>query len=445
MRPFCQFTHSRRGCAGVGSGVAAMNAPEPTSLPPTPWSRAFHVLVKPFGSRCNLDCTYCYYREKAASLYPHTAVPRMTDETLEAFVRSYLASQPGEEVVFAWQGGEPTLMGIDFFRRAVRLQQVYAAGRRVTNTIQTNGTLLDDAWGRFFAENQFLVGISLDGPRELHDAYRVDRGGHPSWHNVMQGLRVLRQHRVEFNTLTVVHRRNVRHAHKVYDFLQASGSNFMQFIPLIERKAVPAETAHGLSHGAPHLAHEGLVPRVLASVEVAHECAAPKDVGAFLSAIFDHWVRRDVGRVFVQTFDAALSAWMGLPPPVCVWQERCGAALALEHNGDVFVCDHYVYPSHRLGNLHATPLADLGHGMAARSFGEAKADLPRVCRECPVRFACNGDCPKHRFVVAGEGEPGVSYLCPGYRDFFTHIGPTMERMAALVHAGRPAAEIMRRH
>lgn len=420
-----------------------MHAPEPISFPPTPWTRRFHVTAKPFGARCNLDCSYCYYREKASSLYPHTAVPRMSDTTLEAFVRDYLASQPGDEVIFAWQGGEPTLMGVEFFRRAVKLQERYAAGRRVTNTLQTNGTLLDDGWGKFFAENKFLVGISLDGPRELHDAYRVDRGGHPSWHNVMHGLRALKKHRVDFNTLTVVHRRNVRHAKRVYDFLQSSGSNYMQFIPLVERRAGPTEAAHGLAHGAPHPIREALVPRVLAAVEVAPECAEPREVGAFLSTIFDHWVRHDVGRVFVQAFDGALSAWLGMEASVCVFQERCGAALALEHNGDVFACDHFVYPTHKLGNLHATPLADLGHGMVARGFGDAKADLPRICRECPVKFACNGDCPKHRFVAAGEGEPGVSYLCPGYKDFFTHIGPTMERMAVLVRAGRPAADIMR--
>ena len=421
-----------------------MHAPEPISMARTPWSRPFHVTVKPYGARCNLDCTYCFYREKASSLYPQTAVPRMSEETLEVFVRDYLASQPGEEVIFSWQGGEPTLLGVEFFRRAVRLQQHYAAGRKVTNTLQTNGTLLDADWGKFLAEERFLVGISLDGPCELHDAYRVDRGGHPSWHNVMHGLGVLKKHRVDFNTLTVIHRRNVRHAVRVYDFLQASGSTYMQCIPLVERRAVPAEAARGLAHGAPHPWGEGLVPRVLATVEVAPECAEPRAVGAFLNAVFDRWVRHDVGRVFVQNFDVALSAWLGLEPSVCVFQERCGGAPALEHNGDVYACDHYVYPEHRLGNLHATPLADLGHGAAARRFGDAKADLPGVCRECPVRFACNGDCPKHRFVAAGEGELGVSYLCPGYRDFFTHIGPTMERMAALVRAGRPAAGVMRR-
>jgi uncharacterized protein len=408
-----------------------------------PWTRPFHVLAKPIGSRCNLDCRYCFYVEKEAALYPGTAVPRMTDATLEAFVRDYLSAQPGDEVQFAWQGGEPTLMGIDFFERAVALQRRYGMGRRVTNALQTNGVLLDAHWGEFLAREKFLVGLSLDGPRALHDPYRLDRGGRPTWHKVMRGLRVLKEHRVEFNTLTVVHRRNVRHATEVYDFLRSEGSGFMQFIPLVERRAGPADAARGLAHAQPAASlRERLVSADQVSAEVAPECADPEDIGDFLITVFDRWVRRDVGRVFVQTFDVALSAWMGLGAPLCIFQERCGRALALEHNGDVYLCDHFVYPEHRLGNLNATVLADLGHGSTPRRFGEAKADLPRVCRACPVRFVCNGDCIKHRFVAAGEGEPGVSYLCPAYRRFFTYIRPAMERMAALVRAGRPAAEIM---
>lgn len=423
-----------------------MHAFEPIPLPPTPRSRGFHVTAKPYGARCNLDCTYCYYREKAEVLYPHTAVPRMSEATLEVFVRDYLAAQPdGAAVEFAWQGGEPTLMGVEFFRQAVRWQQHYAAGRRVTNTFQTNGTLLDDRWAKFFVEHAFRVGLSLDGPCELHDAFRVDGGGHPSWHNVMHGLRALKKHGVTFHTLTVVHRRNVRHARRVYEFLLGAGSSDLQFIPLVERRAVPAEAAHGLAHGVPRSVREGLVPRVLAAVEVSSECAEPRKVGEFLSTIFDLWVRRDVGRVRVQNFDAALGAWLHGESEQCAFRERCGTALALEHNGDLYACDHYVYPDHCLGNLHATPLAKLGRTEAVGRFGEVKTDLPLVCRECPVRFACNGDCPKHRFVAAGEGEPGVSYLCPGYRDFFTHIGPTMERMADLVRTGRPPTDLMQHH
>jgi uncharacterized protein len=401
-------------------------------------------MAKPIGARCNLACRYCFYLEKEDALYPGAGVPRMSDATLERFVRDYLAAQPGEEVNFAWQGGEPTLLGVEFFACAVALQRQYAAGRRVTNALQTNGTLLDDRWGEFLAREKFLVGLSLDGPRALHDAHRVDRGGRPTWARVMRGLRVLRRHGVEFNTLTVVHRSNFRQPREVYRFLRDEGSRFLQFIPLVERRPRPAEAAAGLAHGAPLPAGDGgLVPADRAEAEAAPECAPPGGYGEFLQGVFDGWVRRDVGRACVQTFDVALSAWLGQGAPLCVFQETCGRALALEHNGDVYACDHYVYPAHRLGNLHATPLADLGHGRAAERFGAAKADLPAVCRACPVRFVCHGDCPKHRFVAAGAGEPGVSYLCPSYRKFFAHIAPAMERMAALWRAGRAPAEIMR--
>lgn len=256
----------------------------------------------------------------------------------------------------------------------------------------------------------------------------------------MRGLRTLKRHRVQFNTLTVVHRRNYRHARAVYEFLRAAGSRFMQFIPLVERMARPVDTAAHLDHAAPPAGSGDLVAPERAAA--AAECVPRDGYGEFLCTVFDLWVRRDVGRVFVQQFDAALSAWSGLGPSLCIFAERCGRALVLEHNGDVYACDHYVYPAYRFGNLHTTPLADIGNGAAAARFGEAKADLPRVCRECPVRFACNGDCPKHRFVRTGEGEPGVSYLCPSYLHYFTHIGPAMSQMAALLQAGRPAADIM---
>lgn len=368
---------------------------------------------------------------------------RMSDATLERFVRDYLAASPAEEVGFAWQGGEPTLMGVEFFERVTALQRQYGGGRRVTNALQTNGTLLDDAWGAFLAREKFLVGLSIDGPKSLHDAYRLDRRGGPTWEAVMQGLRILKKHRVEFNTLTVVHRRNVKHPREVYEFLRAHGSGFMQFIPLVERKPAPAEAAAGLAHATPAPVRGRLVPAALAEDEVARECPGRAQFGEFLSSVFDLWVRRDVGRIFVQSFDVALNAWMGLGPTLCTFEERCGRALALEHNGDVYACDHYVYPEHRLGNLHATPLGDIAHGAGAERLGTAKADLPRACRECPVRFACNGDCPKHRFVAAGPDEPGISYLCPSYQRFFTHIKPTMQRMVALLQAGRAPAEVMR--
>ncbi|HVU35406.1 MAG TPA: anaerobic sulfatase maturase [Opitutaceae bacterium] len=404
------------------------------------------MLAKPVGAACNLECSYCFYREKDhAPEAVHSAVGRrMSLPTIERYVRDYLASQPGEEVQFAWQGGEPTLAGLEFFQQVVEIQRRYAAGRRVSNALQTNGTLLDDAWGEFLAREKFLVGISIDGPKTMHDPFRIDHGRRPTWARVMRGIKLLKKHRVEFNTLTVVHRRNVRQAAAVYEFLREEGSGFMQFIPLVERRPTPGEAARGLAHGSPRGIRERLVSRAIADHEVAPECPPPERVGDFLTTIYDSWVRRDVGRVFVQLFDVALAAWVHGRAGLCVFEERCGRAFALEQSGDLYACDHFVYPEHRLGNIHATALADLGHSAAAARFGDIKADLPRVCRECPVRFACNGDCPKHRFVEAGPGEPGVSYLCPAYRKFFTHIAPTMERMAALVRAGRPAADVMRR-
>jgi uncharacterized protein len=401
-------------------------------------------MAKPIGARCNLACRYCYYLEKEALLYPRGAGTRMTDEMLERFVRDYIGAQPAEGTIdFAWQGGEPTLLGLDFFRRAVALQRHYACGRPVANALQTNGTLLDDAWGEFFARENFLVGISIDGSRAAHDANRVDRGQRPTWENVRRGVRVLRRHGVAFNTLTVVNRRNCREPVEIYDLLVGLGARHLQFIPLVERKPAADEAARGLAHASPATGSHEFVSAENLAASVSSQSVPSGRFGAFLCAIFDHWVRRDVGRVFVQQFDSALNSWVGLGPTSCVFQERCGRALALEHNGDVFACDHYVYPAFKLGNLAQTSLADLVNGQAAVRFGAAKADLPSRCRKCAVRFACNGDCPKHRFLRAGSGEPGVSYLCDDYRHFFSHIDPAMRFMANLLRLGRAPAEIMR--
>ena len=389
---------------------ASLSPGAPPRAPGVPWTRPFHMMAKPMGARCNLGCKYGFYLEKEPAYYPAAGVPRMSEGTLEAYIRDYLASQPGEEVNFTWQGGEPTLLGLEFFERVVARQQHYAAGRRITNSLQTNGVLLDDAWGEFLVRHEFLVGLSLDGPRALHDAYRVDHGGRPTWSRVMRGLRALKRHRVRFNTLTVVHRRNYGHAREVYEFLCAEGSGFLQFLPLVERRAGAADWAARLDHAPPPAGPGDLVPPERAGEAAAAECAPREGYGEFLGTVFDLWVRRDVGRVFVQQFDVALSSWCGLGAGLCIFEERCGRALALEHHGGVCACDHYVYPAYRPGNLHTTPLADLGNAAAAARFGDAKANLPRVCRECPVRSACNGDCPKHRFVRTEEGAPGVSYF-----------------------------------
>jgi uncharacterized protein len=405
-----------------------------------PAALPFHVMTKPIGPACNLDCTYCFYLEKA-KLYPDTHNWRMSDEVLERYIRDYIVSQPTQEVTFAWQGGEPTMLGVSFFQRVVELQRRYADGHTIHNAIQTNGTLLDDAWGRFLAEHKFLVGLSLDGPRALHDAYRVDKGQKPTFDRVMAGREMLKKHKVDFNTLTVVNRKNSREPLKVYEFLRRFGSGFMQFIPLVEREA-PSANPMGLSLAEP----PSLDPaddNVVQSTRITPWSVRPEHFGEFLTTIFDQWVRRDVGSVFVQIFDVTLGNWAGQPGGLCVFSEKCGSAMAIEHNGDVFSCDHYVYPQYRLGNVMTEALGDMAASTRQRKFGADKADtLPRYCRECDVRFACHGECPKHRFLKTPDGEPGLNYLCAAYKRFFTHTAPYMRTMTELLRQQRAPAEIM---
>lgn len=392
----------------------------------------FQIMTKPTGPICNLDCRYCFYLEKE-NLYPGTSDWRMSYATLETYVQQYIAAQPHNEVHFAWQGGEPTLLGIDFFRAVVELQRQYANGKQIHNALQTNGILIDDDWGKFLAEAGFLVGISIDGPRELHDYYRVDKGNSPSFDRVMRGLSFLQKHRVTFNTLTVVTRHNSRFPLDVYRFLKEIGSQCMQFIPVVERKARQAQP-------------DGLVliqPSFRDACEVTEWSVEPIAYGTFLSQIFDEWVRQDVGRYYVQMFDVALESWFGLDSSLCVFRETCGSALAMEHNGDVYSCDHYVYPENKLGNIGATPLEHMVFSEQQKAFGDYKRDaLPRMCRECEVRFACHGECPKHRFRSTPDGEPGLNYLCAGYKHFFKHVDPYMKFMATELRAGRPPANVM---
>ncbi len=400
-------------------------------------------MTKPIGPICNIGCEYCFYLEKER-LYAPDEKWKMPDAVLERYIQDYIEAQPGAEVNFAWQGGEPTLLGVDFFRRVVALQQRYANGRTIANAIQTNGTLLDDEWGGFLAAHGFLVGISLDGPRELHDRYRVDKHGRPTYEAVMRGLSLLKKHGVEYNTLTVVHRDNSRRPLDVYRFLREVGSGYIQFIPLVERPAATGTVAGGLALQGPTSPQGGH-----GEAEVTPWSVAAADYGAFLVAIFDEWVRRDVGRVFVQLFDVALNRWAGLSAGLCVFDAECGRALAVEHNGDVYACDHYVYSQYRLGNLMNRLLGELAASPQQQQFGRDKsATLPKVCRQCPVGFACQGECPKHRFTAAPDGEPGLNYLCAAYKRFFTHVDPHMQMMVALLHQRRAPAEIMsmrRRH
>lgn len=397
---------------------------------------AFHVMSKPIGPICNLDCKYCFYLEKQR-LYPDQSNFRMRDDVLERYVRQYIEAQDVPEVNFAWQGGEPTLMGLEFFKRVVELQRQYANGKRITNALQTNGTLLDDAWCEFLREQQFLIGLSIDGPRELHDRYRLDKKGQPTFDRVMHGMGLLKKHGVDFNTLCVVNRANSQKPLDVYRFLKTEGSGFIQFIPLVERLG----GEEGLAE--PPLLKVLNPPPTSSSGSVAPWSVEPLAFGEFLCEIFDEWVRQDVGRVFVQLFDVQLGIWMGMPSTLCVFGETCGSAVALEHNGDLYACDHYVYPRYKLGSIMDANLRELVDSPQQQAFGQEKRDtLPRFCRECDVRFACNGECPKHRFMRSPNGEAGVNYLCAGYKRFFHHIDPYMKTMAQLLRQHRPAAEIM---
>jgi uncharacterized protein len=393
----------------------------------------FHVMAKPIGPICNLDCKYCFYLEKE-TLYPRVSKWAMQEEVLDSYVRQYIEAHDTPEVSFAWQGGEPTLLGVEYFRRLVEVQKKYAGGKRIHNAFQTNGVLLNDEWAALFKENGFLIGISIDGPRELHDAYRVDKGGQPTFDRVMRGIETLKRNGVEFNTLTTVHRGNADHPLKVYRFLKENGSGFMQFIPIVERISNQA-TADGLQLISPSFA---------GSAKVAPWSVEPRQFGRFLCAIFDEWVRNDVGRYFVQLFDVGLEMWSGMEASLCVFRKQCGAALAMEHSGDLYSCDHFVYPENRLGNIMESPLAELVDSEQQRKFGADKeTTLPKYCRECDVRFACNGECPKHRFLTTPDGEPGLNYLCAGYKMFFHHVDPYMQFMARELAAQRPPANVMR--
>ena len=335
---------------------------------------SFHVMLKPRGPICNLDCSYCYYLSKER-LYPGSDF-RMGDDLLEHYIRQYIEGQRTPEITFAWQGGEPTLMGLEFFQRAVELQERHRPpGKRILNSLQTNGVSLDDAWCEFFREHDFLIGISLDGPGDGHDRFRVDKGGQPTLGRVLRGLKLLKKHRVRYNTLTTLHAANAGKPMEVYRFLRDEvGSKFMQFIPIVER-----HNESGFQEGT----------------RVTSRSITARQYGAFLSAVFDEWVRRDVGRVFVQIFDVALAAWSGYQPGLCIFEETCGSALAMEHNGDVYSCDHFVEPDYLLGNIRQTDLVELVASDRQRRFGLDKRDtLPQACLDCEVRFVCNGGCPE---------------------------------------------------
>lgn len=393
-------------------------------------------MAKPIGPRCNLACSYCYYLEKEALFPQANRNFVMPAEVLDTFVRDYIESQVKigrSEIGFNWQGGEPTILGVDYFRRVVELQKRYApSGVKVSNAIQTNGTLLDEEWCAFLKEHDFLVGLSLDGPPSLHNVYRIDVKGRSTHAKVMEAMRLLQRFEVEFNTLTVVNRQNAKSARAIYRFLKDAGSRYMQFIPVVERLA-----------GDGHLAAAPQIDRNGSEYRVAPWSVLPGSYGEFLCDLFDEWIKEDVGKVFVQFFDVQLGLWMGAPASLCWFAETCGGGLALEHNGDLFACDHYVYPEYRLGNILQRPVGVLANQPEQRAFGQDKsASLSRQCIECKFRFACNGGCPKHRFLKTAEGEP-LNYYCQSLQHFFEHAGARLATMAKLVRSGRPASDIMR--
>ncbi|MDD2932655.1 MAG: anaerobic sulfatase maturase [Methylotenera sp.] len=394
-------------------------------------------MAKPAGPVCNLDCTYCFYLEKE-HLYPKNNRFLMSDELLRTYIEQNIEREANPEVVFTWQGGEPMLRGLDFYQRAFAYQQALAGGKTIRNALQTNGTLLDEAWCEFLAKAGFTVGISLDGPKEIHDADRVDKQGRPTFDAVMRGIELLKKYQIEFNVLVTVTNNVAQHPKQVYQFLKHQNITHVQFNPVVERMPNHQEQTIGLTFAQP-----GKVSLSRQAVQVTPHSVAPAAYGEFLNAIFDEWVRNDVGKVFVMNFEWALASFMRLPSTVCLFAENCGKALILEHNGDVYSCDHFVYPEYLLGNLQDNSVTEMANSAQQVAFGHAKSkDLPNFCKQCEYLFACHGECPKNRFSQTPDGEANLNYLCPSYKSYFKHITQYMNAMAKLISHGQPAALIM---
>ena len=397
----------------------------------TPFAKPLYVMLKPAGAHCNLACKYCYYLEKN-NLYQNSHRHLMSDEMLKQFTQEYIEAQTMPQVLFTWHGGEPLMRSIDFYKKALALQKKYAHGKQIDNVIQTNGTLLTDEWCEFFAQNHWLVGISIDGPQEYHDHYRVTPAGKPSWEKVMQGISLLKKHRVEWNAMAVVNAYNAEHPLEFYHFFRDNGCQYLQFTPIVERL-----TEHEDGRTLASLADNREIPLSDASV-------TPEQWGNFLCTIFDDWVRHDVGTTFVEIFDCTLANWMGVLPGICAYSKECGHAGVMEHNGDVYSCDHFVFPEYKLGNIKDQSLIDMLYGEKQQAFSRLKhTSLPRQCKECDMEFACHGECPKNRFEKDKYGEPGLNYLCQGYYQYYTHVAPFMDFMKRELLAQRPPANIMK--
>ena len=396
----------------------------------TPFAKPLYVMLKPAGAHCNLACKYCYYLEKN-NLYQNSHRHLMSDDMLEQFTREYIEAQTMPQVLFTWHGGEPLMRSIDFYKKALALQKKYANGKQIDNVIQTNGTLLTDEWCEFFAKNHWLVGISIDGPQEYHDHYRVTPAGKPSWEKVMQGISLLKKHRVEWNAMAVVNAYNAEHPLEFYHFFRDNGCQYLQFTPIVERL-----TEHEDGRTLASLADDREIPLADASV-------TPAQWGNFLCTIFDDWVRHDVGKMFVEIFDCTLANWMGVLPGICAYSKECGHAGVMEHNGDVYSCDHFVFPEYKLGNIRDQSLIDMLYGEKQQAFSRLKhTSLPRQCKECDMEFACHGECPKNRFEKDKYGEPGLNYLCQGYYQYYSYVAPYMDFMKRELLAQRPPANIM---
>lgn len=396
----------------------------------TPFAKPLYVMLKPAGAHCNLACKYCYYLEKS-KLYATSQRHLMTDEMLERFTQEYIEAQTMGHVLFTWHGGEPLMRSIDFYKKALTLQQKYARGRHIDNVIQTNGTLLTDEWCEFFAQNHWLVGISIDGPQQYHDHYRLTSAGKPSWERVMHGIRLLNKHHVEWNAMAVVNAYNADHPLEFYHFFKEHGCQYLQFTPIVERLIT-----HSDGRTLASLADQTDIP-------VADFSVTAEQWGTFLCTIFDEWVRHDVGSIFVEIFDCTLANWMGVAPGICSYSTHCGHAGVMEHNGDVYSCDHFVFPTYKLGNIRDHTLVEMLYGEQQQAFSRLKhASLPRQCKECDMEFACHGECPKNRFLHDRYGNPGLNYLCRGYYQYYTHVAPYMDLMKRELLAQRPPANIM---
>ena len=395
-----------------------------------PFAKPLYVMLKPVGALCNLACDYCYYLEKS-KLYTHNPRHVMSDELLERFIKEYIESQTMPQVMFTWHGGETLMRPLSFYKRAVELQKLYGHSRQINNSIQTNGTLLTDEWCEFFRENNFLVGISIDGPQDFHDEYRRNKMGAPSFHKVMQGISLLKKHGVEYNCMAVVNDYNADYPLEFYNFFKEIGCEFLQFAPIVER-----------------LKDDKSTPTALASAndkkaKLADFSVSPQQWGNFLCTIFDEWVKKDVGKLYIQLFDSTLANWVGEQPGVCTMAKTCGHAGVMEFNGDVYSCDHFVFPEYKLGNIYNEPLASMMYSDKQLKFGADKFDkLPKQCKECNVLFACNGECPKNRFTYDKYGEYGLNYLCEGFYQFFNHVAPYMDFMKKELLAKRPPSNVM---